>query len=86
MRPGGRLYLRDVVFPSAVEDFDAFFTNVVNGVRSHAGNEIAQQTVQHIKAEFSTLDWILEGLITRSGLRIVEKDWKGLLSVYVCEK
>jgi ubiquinone/menaquinone biosynthesis C-methylase UbiE len=86
LRPGGRLYLRDVVFPSTVEDFDAFFANVVDGVRSHGGNEIAQQTVQHIKAEFSTLDWILEGLITRSGLRIVEKDCKGFLSVYVCEK
>ncbi len=86
LRPGGKLYLRDVVFPSTVEDFDAFFANVVDGVRSHAGNEIAQQTVQHVKAEFSTLDWILEGLLTRSGLRIVEKDCKGFLSVYVCEK
>jgi hypothetical protein len=36
--------------------------------------------------EFSTLDWILEGLIARSGLRIVEKDNEGFLSVYVCEK
>jgi ubiquinone/menaquinone biosynthesis C-methylase UbiE len=86
LRPGGRLYLRDVVFPSATDDYAAFFEKVIDEVRSHAGDEVAQQTVRHIKTEFSTLDWILEGLITRSGLKIVEKDFKGLLSVYVCEK
>ncbi len=86
LRPNGRLYLRDVVFPSATDDYDAFFKVVIDEVRSHAGDEVAQQTVHHIKTEFSTLDWILEGMIARSGLRIVEKDCKGFLSVYVCEK
>ncbi|MDD3815576.1 MAG: class I SAM-dependent methyltransferase [Desulfocapsaceae bacterium] len=86
LRPQGRLYLRDVVFPSATDDYDAFFKAVIDEVRLHAGDEIAQQTIQHIKTEFSTLDWILEGMITRSGLKIVEKDSKGFLSVYVCEK
>lgn len=86
LRPRGRLYLRDVVFPSATDDYGVFFEKVIDEVRSHAGDEVAQQTVQHIKSEFSTLDWILEGLITRSGLKIVEKNCKGFLSVYVCEK
>jgi ubiquinone/menaquinone biosynthesis C-methylase UbiE len=86
LRPGGRLYLRDVVFPSTTDDYDAFFGMAIDEVRSHAGDEIARQTIQHIKTEFSTLDWILEGMIARSGLRIVERDRRGFLSVYVCEK
>lgn len=86
LRPRGRLYLRDVVFPSSIDDFDIFFKVVTDGIRLQAGDEVAQQTVQHIKAEFSTLDWILEGMIVRSGLRIIEKAGKGFLSVYVCEK
>jgi putative AdoMet-dependent methyltransferase len=86
LHPGGRLYLRDVVFPSAIDNYDAFFRAVLDEVRSKAGDEVAQQTIQHIKTEFSTLDWILEGMIARSGLKIIEKDNQGFLSVYVCEK
>lgn len=86
LRPQGRLFLRDVVFPSANDDYDAFFHAVIEGVRSHAGNDVAEQTVQHIKTEFSTLDWILEEMIERNGLTIVEKRQEGFLSVYICEK
>ncbi|MDD5706232.1 MAG: methyltransferase domain-containing protein [Kiritimatiellae bacterium] len=86
LRPQGRLYLRDVVFPSATVDYDSFFQAIIEGVRAHAGEAVAQQTVQHIKTEFSTLDWILEGMITRNGLTVVERREEGFLSVYVCEK
>lgn len=86
LRPKGRLYLRDVVFPSATDDYDDFFREAIDGVRVHAGDEVAQQTIQHIKTEFSTLNWILEGMIERSGLQIIEKDCQGFISVYVCER
>lgn len=86
LRPQGRLYLRDVVFPSATDDYDAYFQVVIDGVRSHAGNDVAEQTVQHIKTEYSTLDWILEGMIERARLTIVERRQEGFLSVYICEK
>ena len=86
LRPKGRLYLRDVVFSSATVDYDAFFQVVIEGVRSSAGDDVAEQTVQHIKTEFSTLDWILEGMIERNGFTIVERRQEGFLSVYICEK
>jgi len=86
LRPDGRLYLRDVVFPSTIDDYDAFFETVVSEIHAHAGDEVALQTIAHIKSEFSTFDWILEEMIARSGLKIVEKDCKGFLSVYVCQK
>lgn len=86
LRPNGRLYLRDVVFSSTVEDHDAFFKVIIDEIRSQAGDEVAQQTIQHIKTEFSTFDWILEEMIARSGLKIVKKEGKGFLTVYVCEK
>lgn len=86
LRPGGRLYLRDVVFPSTIDNYNNFFETVIDEVRSKTGNEVAQQTIQHIKSEFSTLDWILEGMISRSGLSIIEKNNLGFLSVYICEK
>ena len=84
--PTGRLYLRDVVFPSTPVDYDAFFARAIDDIRSHAGTEMAEQLVRHIRTEFSTLDWILEGLMMRSQLTIIEKHVDGLLSVYVCKK
>jgi len=86
LRPKGRFFLRDVVFPSAIDNYDAFFQKVVDEVQSKAGDEFAQKTIHHIKKEFSTLDWMLEGMILRSGLKIIEKSNQGFLSVYVCEK
>lgn len=86
LRHGGRLYLRDVVFPSSMEDYDRYFKAVIDEMASRAGDDMATQTIQHIKKEYSTLDWILEGMLTRSGLKIIEKDCRGFLSVYVCEK
>lgn len=86
LRPHGRLYLRDVVFPSTITDYDSYFRTVTDGIRSQAGDDVAMQTMHHIKTEFSTFDWILEGMIARSGLRLVDKEDKGFLSVYVCEK
>lgn len=86
LRPGGRLYLRDVVFPSEVDDYDAFFASVTDWMRSNAGGKMAEDTVRHIREEFSTLDWILEGMIERAGFDIVAKRCEGFLCVYVCEK
>lgn len=86
LKPKGRLYLRDVVFPSGTINYDEYFQAIVDEVRAKAGDEVAQQTIQHIRTEFSTLDWILEGIIARSGLNIIEKSRQGFLSAYVCEK
>ena len=84
LHPEGRLYLRDVVFPLATADSDAFFRTTIEAVRARAGGEIAEQIVRHIKTEFSTLDWILEGMLERAGLKVIEKHTEGFLSVYVC--
>lgn len=86
LRSGGRFYLRDVVFPGGVDDYDAYFAAIVSALRAQAGDTVAAQTIQHIKAEYSTYDWILEGLLKRSGLRIRERSQNGFLATYVCEK
>ncbi len=75
-----------MLYSSRIDDYNAFFKEAIHEVRSRAGDEAAQQTIRHIKAEFSTLDWILEGMIARSGLRILKKGGTGFLSIYVCEK
>ena len=86
LKPNGRFYLRDVVFSPGTTDKDDFFQMVIGGIKAQAGEEVAQKTIEHIKSEFSTFDWILEGMIARSGMKLIEKINKGFLSVYICGK
>ena len=86
LRDNGRLYLKDIVFPSEIDDYDAFFEQFVEGLRVRAGDETAEETIGHIREEYSTLDWILEGMLERRGLRIIKREKKTFVSVYVCEK
>ncbi len=82
----GKLYLKDVVFPSTHVDYVSFFENAISQIRDKSSDIIAEQTVQHIKSEYSTLDWILEQMLERSGFRIISRKNQGFVFVYVCEK
>ena len=86
LRKGGRFYLKDVVFPSQTADYDAYFEAIVAGIEQQAGDDFARKMIAHIKSEFSTLDWILEGMMDRAGLRVLRKECSGFLTSYVCEK
>lgn len=70
LKPGGRLYLFDVVFGFALNDYQAELGGWVDGIRQGAGKSMADETVVHIRDEFSTFDWVLEGLLERAGFRI----------------
>ncbi len=45
-----------------------------------------ESAVWEFGTEFSTLDWILEGMMERSGLRVIRKDSPSFLRAFVCEK
>jgi len=64
----------------------ANITNAMEVVRQKAGDTVARQTAEHIRDEYSTFDWILEGLLERNGLEVIEKNPMGFLTVYVCRK
>ena len=66
LKPGGRFLLCDVVFSSADCDprgqFESFLAGMPTALRDGA--------VVHVAREYSTLDWIMEGLLTRAGFAI----------------
>jgi putative AdoMet-dependent methyltransferase len=70
LKPGGQLILYDVVFSLAQGDapeacFERFAT-AFPGMRTEAA--------RHAAREFSTYDWIMEGLLTRAGFEILSID------------
>jgi len=87
LKDGGKLYLRDVVFPSEVDDYGSFFTQIIENITESAGGEMAEEIETHIKEEFSTFDWIMEGLLKRTGFSIESIDYDNrFLATYVCTK
>ena len=82
LKSGGQFFLCDVVFaskdrvPSA--QFDAFIGAMPESTR--------QAAVGHIAKEYSTLDWIMEGLLARAGFQIRRiVDSQAPLIRYLCE-
>lgn len=82
LKPGGRFVLTDVVYsfqgePS--EFFPAFIDQLPDAMRSSAAN--------HIAKEHSTLDWIMRGLLERTGFHVDnavhEMGWIGR---YMCTR
>lgn len=87
LKVGGKLYLRDVVFPSSVEDYDDFLNKIINRLENDVSAKIAEETKIHIKEEYSTFDWIMESLLKKSGFTIDEVSYfNGFLATYLCTK
>jgi hypothetical protein len=48
---------------------------------------MAKDYILHIKEEFSTFDWVIEGLIEKAGFRIEEAFHEnGFIATYPCIK
>ena len=65
LKPDGRLVLLDVVFDWKSEAPEAYFERIVS-----AAGENRKNFIRHISQEYSTLAWIMDGLLTRTGFVI----------------
>ncbi|MHB1457692.1 MAG: class I SAM-dependent methyltransferase [Armatimonadota bacterium] len=85
---GGRLYLKDVVFSvNAIENPANHFGPFIRGIENSTGADVAETIRSHIRDEFSTLDWIMEGMLQRSGFTIVDARYEhGFFAAYLCTK
>ncbi len=73
LRRGGKLYLFDIVFPAGAPDLDRQIRSWVQSIRRKAGARLAREAEIHLRKEYSTYDWVLEGLLERAGFRIIRK-------------
>jgi putative AdoMet-dependent methyltransferase len=86
LKPGGKLFLFDIVFPSD-RDCSPEIDEWIKAVRAMADARLAQEAIIHVKSEFSTYDWIMEGMIRRSGFQIEAAEYsKGFQAAYLCKK
>lgn len=87
LRAGGKLCLRDVVYSFDVRERESFFEGYISKASEAAGLEFAKRIEAHIKNEYSTLNWIMKGMIERAGFRVEgEKHRDGFVGLYLCTK
>jgi hypothetical protein len=56
-------------------------------MRDSAGDSMARETEIHIREEFSTYDWIIEGLLEKTGFSIDSKHVEAdNFVLYICSK
>ncbi len=85
LKPGGTLYIHDVILEenNAIENIAALIENL-----AAAGGDFLQEDAEdHFKEEFSTYDWIMDGLLSRTGFTIKSKSIQdGVIGTYYCIK
>jgi ubiquinone/menaquinone biosynthesis C-methylase UbiE len=87
LRPGGRLYLMDVVYGFDSNKCIERIDEMLKQFAADAGAEAAASLRGHVQNEYSTLDWIMEGLLARAGFRIDRADYRrGYLAHYLCTR
>lgn len=85
LAPGGRFYLHDAVIePDNCLDNLA---NFIDKLAAAGGNFMREDAEMHFRDEFSSYDWIIDGLLTRAGFAIQQKTLEnGVLATYLCSR
>ncbi len=87
LKYGGKFYLRDTVYSFDVGHHENFFDDLINRIKTDTGKKFACDFATAAREEYTTLDWIMEGLLRRAGFRIDKMDYcEGFMAVYVCTR
>ena len=83
LKAGGKLYLRDTVLSGDTRDFSSYLDEMTRANSDNPNNN----RIRHIREEYTTLDWIMQGLITRAGFTIDKIEYDGSFwASYLCTK
>lgn len=83
LKPGGLFMLVDVVFSFPPREYEQ---KIDKWVEDHV-REVGPEALTHIKEEYSTMDWVMEGILERAGFVIEQiQDRQSFIKVYVCRK
>ena len=89
LRPGGVLFLRDLVYDFDPTEADARMERWLAGAAtSSADGWTRAELAEHLRDEYSTYTWLLEPLLERTGFTIREKavQGPGTYALYICAK
>jgi len=87
LKQNGILYICDVVFNLDPNNYKDKIDKWIDGFEQFTGKELRSEVETHIRDEFSTFNWILEGMFARAGFEIDNKrSSDGFVTEYLCRK
>jgi SAM-dependent methyltransferase len=88
LRPGGLLYLRDLVYDFDPHEADEAIAAWMEGaVSDQAVGYTPADLAEHVRIEFGTYSWLLESLLDRSGFEISARSMvRGVYATYACRR
>jgi ubiquinone/menaquinone biosynthesis C-methylase UbiE len=89
LKPGGVLYLRDLIFSFEPHETQAFIEGWLGRAADQSQNGWTRAELEtHIREEYSTFSWLLEPMFEHAGFEIqqVNHDASKIYSTYVCVK
>lgn len=82
---GGRFYLCDVILDE--EEPLEKISRFIEKQDQVGGDFLREDAEQHFREEYSTYDWVIDGMLQRSGFKIESKEkQEGIIATYVCSK
>ena len=85
LKPNGQLYIHDVI----LEEKDALnnIQMLIDNLKKIGGDRLREDTEKHFREEFSTYDWVMDGLLSRANFTIKTRQIKdGVLGTYICTR
>jgi putative AdoMet-dependent methyltransferase len=85
LKSGGKLYVHDVIFSET--NTRKNIAGWIDHLAETGGAQLGEEVAAHVREEYSTFDWIMEGLLTRAGFVIKDIQVnQGVISTYQCVK
>jgi len=86
LKPGGRLFLRDIVFVSAPDGSERGVEQWADfNIKNHSFSRADVMT--HMRDEYSTFGWVIERLLADVGFSLESADYHGPMhGTYLCRK
>ena len=87
LKPHGKLHLFDVVFSFDADHYEAGCKRFVKAMSARLGSTGQIESETHLRDEYSTCDWIMEGLLNKAGFDVELADRRDdFLATYMCTK
>jgi len=87
LKTGGKLYLFDVVYSFDIERYESCIKEFIQAMVDRTGPEMKCAMEVHLRQEYSTFGWVIEGLLESAGFEIEKADYKdNYFGAYLCTK
>jgi putative AdoMet-dependent methyltransferase len=85
LKPGGKFILGDVIFSCSIDETESRVRDWISSFEK-VDKDFCSESAMHIKKEYSTFSWIIEGMLERTGFQYSVINDSNNFMVYLCVK